>query len=102
MQEIPLQPVPSQATKAVLNGQNFQILIYQKPQGLFVDVNVDGFDVSSGILARDTVPLIYRDYYFLSGNLIFVDTQGKSDPTYLGLGSRYSLVYLTGEEYDLI
>jgi hypothetical protein len=36
------------------------------------------------------------------GNLLFVDTQGSSDPTYDGLGSRFSLVYLTAEEYALI
>jgi len=102
MQNIPLQPVPTQATKVVLGGQNVQLLIYQKPQGVFVDINADGVDIVVGIIARDAVPLMCRDYMGFIGNLLFVDTQGNSDPTYDGLGSRFSLVYLTAEEYALI
>jgi len=102
MQNIPLQPVPTQATKVVLGGQNVQLLIYQKPQGIFVDINADGVDIVVGIIARDAVPLICRNYMGFIGNLLFVDTQGNSDPTYDGLGSRFSLVYLTAEENVLI
>jgi hypothetical protein len=102
MQNIPLQPVPTQATKVVLGGQNVQLLIYQKPQGVFVDINADGVDIVVGIIARDAVPLMCRNYMGFIGNLLFVDTQGSSDPTYDGLGSRFSLVYLTAEEYALI
>lgn len=102
MQTIPLQPVPTQATKVVLGGQNVQLLIYQKPQGVFVDINTDGVDIVVGVVARDAVPLMCRDYLGFIGNLLFVDTQGNSDPSYDGLGSRFSLVYLTAEEYALI
>lgn len=102
MQQIPIQPIPAQTVKAVLNGQNCQITIYQKAQGLFVDVNLSGVDISLATIARDTVPLVSRDYAGLSGNLLFVDTQGANDPDYTGLGSRYSLVYLTAAEYALI
>ena len=99
MLEIPLQPVASQVVKAVLGGQNFQIFIYQKAQGMFVDINVDGIDVMSAVIARDVTPLISREYAGVSGNLIFTDTQGSHEPTYDGLGTRYTLVYLTAEEY---
>lgn len=102
MQTIPLQPVPTQATKVVLGGQNVQLLIYQKPQGVFVDINADGTDIVVGVVARDAVPLMCRDYLGFIGNLLFVDTQGNSDPSYDGLGARFSLVYLTAEEYALI
>lgn len=102
MQTIPLQPVPSQSTKVVLGGQNCQILIYQKPQGCFVDINADGVDVVVGIIARDAVPLVCREYTGFIGNLLFIDTQGSSDPSYEGLGSRWSLVYLTVEENALV
>ena len=43
-----------------------------------------------------------RGYTGFIGNLLFIDTQGNSDPSYDGLGSRFSLVYLTAEEYALI
>ena len=102
MQEIPIQPVPSQITKVVLGAQNCQILIYQKPQGMFVDINVNGSDIVTGVIARDAVPLVCRDYVGFSGNILFIDTQGKDDPNYEGFGTRFSLVYLTAEEYALI
>lgn len=102
MQTVPLQPVPSQSTKVVLGGQNCQILIYQKPQGCFVDINADGVDIVVGVIARDAVPLVCREYTGFIGNLLFIDTQGSADPHYDGLGSRWSLVYLTAEENALI
>jgi len=102
MQSIPLQPVPAQLTKVVLDGQNCQILLSQKTQGLFVDLNVDGVNIVTGVIARDAVPLVSREYAGFSGNLIFIDTQGVSDPQSSGFGDRYDLVYLTSEENDLI
>ena len=102
MQSVPLQPVPSQSTKVVLGGQNCQILVYQKPQGVFVDINADGVDISVGTIARDTLRLISREYAGFSGNLLFIDSQGSADPSYDGLGDRFALVYLTAEEYALI
>jgi len=102
MQTVPLQPIPSQLTKVVLGGQNVQIFIYQKDQGVFVDINSDGVDVVVGVIARDAVPLVCREYAGFIGNLLFVDTQGSSDPSYNGLGSRFSLVYLTADEYALL
>ena len=102
MQTVPLHPVPSQSTKVVLGGQNCQILVYQKPQGVFVDINADGVDISVGTVARDAVPLVSREYAGFAGNLLFIDTQGSDDPAYAGLGDRFSLVYLTAEEYALI
>ena len=102
MQTVPLQSVPSQSTKVVLGGQNCQILVYQKPQGVFVDINADGVDISVGTIARDAVPLVSREYAGFSGNLLFIDSQGSADPSYDGLGDRFALVYLTAEEYALI
>ncbi len=102
MQEIALQPIPSQSVKVVLSGQACQLFIYQKPQGLFVDVNSDGVDIVSGVICRDAVPLVCREYVGFSGNLLFIDTQGADDPSYAGLGSRFSLLYLTAAEYALI
>jgi hypothetical protein len=102
MQEIPLQPISSQSTKVVLDGQNCQLLVYQKPQGIFVDINVDGVDLVVGVIARDAVPLMCREYEGFAGNLMFIDTQGGSDPSYEGVGSRFNLVYLTADEYALI
>ena len=102
MQAIPLQPVASQSVKVVLGGQNCQILVYQKPQGVFVDVAVNGADVAVATIARDAVPLVCREYAGFAGNLLFIDSQGSDDPSYEGLGDRWTLVYLTAEEYAII
>lgn len=102
MQEIPLQAVPSQMVKTVLAGQNVQLLIYQKSQGLFVDVNFDDIEAVSSVIARDAVPIVCRQYTGFVGNLLFIDTQGNADPEYTGLGNRFSLVYLTEAEFDLL
>jgi hypothetical protein len=100
-QQISTQPVPSQILSVVLEGQNCQIAIYQKDQGLFVDLNANGVDISTAVIAHDVVPLVPTGYLGFSGNLLFTDTQGGSDPTYDGLGSRYQLVYLTPAEVAL-
>lgn len=102
MLTIPLQPIPSQIVKVILGGQNCQIKVYQKPPGIFVDVASDGANISTGIIARDAVPIISRGYVGFIGNLLFIDSQGNLDPEYKGLGIRFNLVYLTAEEYDLI
>lgn len=102
MQEIPLQSVPSQITKVVLGGQNVQLLVYQKPQGLFVDINSDGDEVVTGAIAYDVNPLVCIEYTGFLGNLLFVDAQGNESPEYTGLGDRYKLLYLDADEYDII
>jgi len=102
MLEIPLQPEPSQITKIVLGDQNCQIFLYQKDQGLFVDLNSNGVDVVNCVVARNAVPVVCRDYAGFVGNILFIDNQGDADPEYTGLGSRYSLIYLTAEEYAII
>lgn len=102
MQSVSLQPVPSQQLQIVLGGQNCQIAVYLKGKHLFVDVNSNGVDISTCVLARDVIPLVPTAYLGFIGNLIFTDTQGASDPTFDGLGSRYQLVYLTAAEYALV
>ena len=47
---------------------------------MFVDINVNGADVVTGVIARDAVPLVCREYAGFSGNLVFIDTQRKRRP----------------------
>lgn len=101
MQDVTVQAVPAQTLKVVLAEQNCQINIYQKEQGLFVDIIANGETLVSAVIARDAVPLMCRDYLSFAGNLMFIDTQGASDPEYSTLGSRFKLVYLTADEYAL-
>lgn len=102
MQQISLQPVPSQRLQIVLGGQNCQISVYERNGRVYLDLNSNGVDISIAVLARDAVPCVPIMYTGFQGNLIFADTQGASDPTYDGIGSRYQLIYLTADEYALI
>lgn len=98
MQQIPLQPVASQITRIVLGGQNCQFSLYQKSEGLLFDLISNDVTIVSAVLALDACPLVCRQYLGFIGNLLFIDTQGSTDPNYTGLGGRYALVYLTEAE----
>jgi hypothetical protein len=102
MQQIPLAAVPSQSLRIVLAGQNCTINVYQKSEGVFFDLSLDATRVVVAVLANDAGFLVCRQYEGFKGNLCFVDTQGKNDPDYTGLGGRYVLVYLTEAEYGAI
>lgn len=98
MQVVPLQAIPSQSIKCVLAGQNCQILVYQKDQGLFFSLNSNGSDIVDSIICENANPLVCLQYLGFRGNFIFIDTQGTTDPIYTGFGTRYYLCYLTVDE----
>lgn len=103
MQTVPTQPVPNQTLQTRVDGQNVTLNLYAKAaQGLFADVVADGVTLITGVLCLDADPIIPTRYLGFAGNFIFVDTQGNSDPTYDGLGSRFQLVFLTAAEYALV
>lgn len=94
MKVVPIKAVPSQVLTTVLGGQNCRIAVYQKSTGLFLDLSVDNAPVVTAAICRDRVNLVRQAYLGFSGGLVFCDTQGVSDPTYDGLGTRYLLTYL--------
>jgi hypothetical protein len=98
MQVIPILPVASQTFKAVLAKQNCDISIYQKTTGLYFDLSVSGKSIVHGMICRDRVKLIRYAYLGFIGDLIFMDTFAKLDPTYDGLGSRFILLYLESSD----
>jgi hypothetical protein len=97
MLQIPLQAVPSQQLQVVLGTQNCVISIYQKDQGIFVDLTSNGVVISQAVIALDVTPLTFNYSGFI-GNLVFTDTLGNSDPVYTGLGNQYQLIYLDTSE----
>lgn len=93
-QVIPLSAVPYQTFSITLGGQRCKFAIYQKDQGMFLDLAVGGAQILTAMICRDRVELVRYAYLGFVGSLAFVDTQGESDPYYTGLGSRYQLAYL--------
>lgn len=88
---IPTTAVPSQSFTVSLDDQDCAINIYQKSTGLYIDLVSNGVQILQTMLCRDRAGLVMFPYLGFLGQLAFFDTQGTSDPTYDGLGTRYIL-----------
>ena len=102
MVTIPLQSVPSQSLRVMLNGQLCEISIYTLSTGLYLDLDVLGVNIISGQLCVDRAYLVRDAYLGFIGDLSFVDTQSETDPVYTGLGTQYQLVYFLPSEIPVI
>lgn len=91
---VPLVSAPAQTLSTVLAGQSVNIAVYMLGDKLYLDLSINGAAIVTAALCQDRVRLVREAYLGFSGDLAFIDTQGLSDPTYDGLGSRYQLVYL--------
>lgn len=100
MLTVPLQAIPSQVVTATLGGQSCQIAVYERATGLFCDLSAAGVPVISGVQCQNMNRIVRDEYLGFLGDLLFVDTQGSSDPDYTGLGTRFVLVYL--QETDVL
>ena len=94
IQTIPISSLAAQTFTVQLNGQNCSINLYQKSTGLFIDMTVNGNPCIQSVLCLNLVGIVREAYYGFKGQLVFFDSQGKSDPYYTDLGSRYQLVYV--------
>lgn len=102
MLEIPIKNEPNQNLSVILDGQDCQLGIYKRGNNLYMDVNSNGIDIVSTVIARNLVPIVCIPYTGFKGNLIFIDTKENNDPEYNSLGDRYKLIYLNQDEYAII
>ena len=93
MLTIPLQAVPSQSLRVMLNGQLCSIRIYTLSTGLYLDLSVLGVEILQTQLCVDRAYLVRDEYLGFIGDLAFVDTLSATDPVYMGLGTQYQLIY---------
>ena len=107
---IPTAAVPNQTLTVALGGQACSINIYQTinttglllaggtitTPGLFLDLYVAGALIIGGAVC-ETVNRIVRDLYLgFIGDLTWLNNVGDgTDPYYTGLGTTYSLAYLS-------
>lgn len=96
---VPVQPVANQTFQVQLGGQACTLNIRQLAYGLFMDVIVNSAAIISGVVCENLNRIVRNSYLGFTGDFVFLDTQGETDPVYTGLGSQYLLVYL--EEGDL-
>lgn len=95
MQIIPVQAVPNQTFNVTVGGQNCTLNIYQKAFGLFMDVLVNSELIIGGVICENLNRIVRSAYLGFVGDFVWIDNQGSTDPYYTGLGSRYSLAYVT-------
>lgn len=98
MKKIPLQPVPAQTLKIKLGGQNCQIRVYYRFGSTYMDLTAGGVVVVTGAICRDRQSIIQIANNDFSGQLLFVDMLGASDPLYTGFGERWRLFYKAASE----
>lgn len=100
MQIVPLQAVPSQTLTINLANQICTIDVYQKLSGLYMNLYIEGQTdpVIGGVLCENLNRIVRDLYLGFVGDFCFIDSQGTSDPTYDGLGTRYNLAYLEASD----
>lgn len=94
MLAIPLIQTPSQILNVPIGTGVFQINVYQKSTGVYIDVLQSGTLLIGGVLCLDRNLIFRGSYLGFPGDLAFVDNQANNDPDYTGFGTRYQLVYL--------
>jgi hypothetical protein len=103
MKVIPLVAVASQQVNTTLGGQACSVNVYQKSTGVYLDLFLNNQPISTTVRCLNEAELVEdRQYLGFVGNLMFVDTQGETDPQFEGFGAsgRYQLVYI--EASDLV
>ena len=94
LKTIPLIPgKPAQSLAVPLNGALATLTFAQKLTGVYATIALGNTAIASNVLCRDGAKLLNGQYLDFPGDFAFLDTQGSSDPDYLGLGSRYVLAY---------
>ncbi len=98
MQIIPIQDTPSQLFTINLAGQQTQISIYTRSTGLYCNVSVNNTLIIGGVFCTNLARIVQNTYLGFAGDLIWIDSQGVSDPVSPGLGTRYVFYYLSVED----
>lgn len=97
-QIVPLQALANQTAQAQLGNQAVTLNVYQQALGLYMDVMIGTTPVVQGIICLNKTLIVRNSYFGFSGDLIFLDILGTSDPVYTGIGTRFFLVYLTPDD----
>jgi|WetSurMetagenome_2_1015567.scaffolds.fasta_scaffold02788_7 hypothetical protein len=99
---VPLQPLQNMTLQVQLDNQACTINIQQYPFGLFLTLYVGGSLIIASVLCENLVRIVRDTYLGFSGDLVFFDTQGSSDPVYTGLGTRFKLIYLSPSDLSVL
>lgn len=104
MQIVTLQPIANQTVLCQLNGQACSLQVQQYAYGTFFTLSVGAALIIANVICENLVRLVRLAYLGFSGDFVFLDTQGTSDPVYTGFGpnGRYQLVYLAPSDLSAL
>ncbi len=103
MRIVPLSPVPLQTLDVILDGQAAQIGLRQNGPDMYFDLRLNNEPIVTARICRvDQLLLVDAEYRGFRGQFVFVDLQGTSDPSYLGLGTRWVLVFISVAELPVL
>lgn len=96
------QALPNQTMQAALGGQAVTLNIYQTQYELAMDVLAPGMLNGGlfGVICQNLNRIVRDAYLGFVGDLVWLDTQGATDPIYTGIGGRYQLIYLTQSDLE--
>lgn len=98
MKKIPLQKLPSQKVRVVLDGQNVTLSIYYRFGNMYMDIITNDGLVQQGAVCRNRINVVQVANIIFKGGLYFLDLLGAHDPYYKQFGSRYILLYVGDDE----
>lgn len=99
MIQVPLSVVPSQSLSIRLGGQPCQIAVRQNGPFLYFSLSVNNSPIVTYRMCQNRQRLLIdAKYRGFIGEFMFIDAAGDDPPNYLGLGTRWSLFYLTPDE----
>lgn len=91
--------VPSQTLSVTLAGQAAQIALRTIGSNLYFSLQNAAVPVVTTRICRNKQRLLIdAGYEGFVGDFFFFDSQGDTDPQYLGLGIRYALYYLEASD----
>lgn len=99
VQVIDIADAFAQTLRVTLGDQDCGIDIRQNSSGLYLSLRVLDAPIVTGVVCRDRTRIVRSAYLGFVGDLTFVDTQGTSDPSSPGLGTRFFLCYGTAEDF---
>lgn len=99
MNVIPLTDSPSQDFNVNVGGQFCSLSLRTRLDGaMYMDVYVNNALIVGGVVCQNLNRIVRNAYLGFIGDLLFIDNQGASDPSYPGLGTRYELLYLSVDD----
>lgn len=94
---IPLKQIPGQSFMIRLDKQDCSIRLTQRLGVTYSDLMLNNEYIWRGLICHDRSPILKHKSDKFQGNLVFIDFEGTSDPTYSRLDDRFGLFYITDD-----